>query len=350
METEAELHETSDELNNIRKRPVAAMIILVSGIAVLLLGVALSISIGASDIKLSTVWDALFNFQSNNRQHQVIRSIRMPRALAGVLVGAAFAVAGAIMQGMTRNPLADPGLLGVNAGASFALVIVFAFVPSLPFHVIIMVCFIGAGIGTGLVYGTGYFAKGGLTPVRLALAGAVVSALLVGVSQAIAIVFQINYTLAFWEAGGVSAADWMQVKMIAPWIAGALVVAFLLSPYITILSLGEDIATGLGQRTGLIKGAGAIAVLILAGASVSTVGGVAFVGLVIPHIVRFLVGVDYRLIIPCSAVLGAALMVAADIGAKTINMPYETPIGSIIAVLGVPFFLYLARREKRELF
>lgn len=191
MGVESELHETSNEFNKIRKRPVAAVIILIGGIAVLLLGVALSISIGVSDIKLSTVWNALFDFQVDNRQHQVIRTLRLPRALAGVLVGAAFAVSGAIMQGMTRNPPADPGLLGVNAGASFALVIVFAFVPSLPFHVIIMVCFAGAGIGTGLVYGTGYFAKGGLTPVRLALAGAVVSALLVGVSQAIAIVYQI---------------------------------------------------------------------------------------------------------------------------------------------------------------
>lgn len=188
-----------------------------------------------------------------------------------------------------------------------------------------------------------------MTPLRLVLAGAVVGALIKGATQIISLLSGTTYELAFWSAGGISAVEWFQVKIISPWILVGLFIAILLSPKLTILSLGEEVATGLGQRTRLIKAVSGIAVLLLVGAAVAAVGGVGFVGLIIPHIVRFLVGVDYRLIIPCSAMLGAVLVVFADIGAKLINMPYETPLGSIMAVIGVPFFLYLARKENRQL-
>lgn len=333
----------------LRSRPLVASFIIFGGLAALLLGLAVSISVGAADIKLSTVWEAVFHFNPKLTQHQIIQELRLPRALAGALVGVGFAVSGAIMQGMTRNPLADPGLLGINAGAGFVLALCFAFFPGLPFPYLILFSFAGAAIGTGLVYGVSSMSKGGLSPVRLALAGAAVSALLVALSEGIAIYFHISQDLAFWYAGGVAGTKWLQIKIVWPWILGGIIGALALSRSITVLSLGDEIAAGLGQRTGWVKIAGMLLSLVLAGTSVSAVGAIGFVGLVIPHVARALVGVDYRWIIPCSGILGALFMVTADIGARMINPPFETPIGALIALIGVPFFLYLARKERREL-
>ncbi|MBP1993928.1 FecCD family ABC transporter permease [Paenibacillus eucommiae] len=333
----------------LRTRPVAASLILIGGLIALVFGIALSVSFGAADIKLSIVWEAIFSFNPDVTAHQIIQELRLPRVLGGAMVGACFAVAGAIMQGMTRNPLADSGLLGLNSGAGFALALCFAFFPGLPFMYLIMYSFLGAGIGAGLVYGIGSLARSGLTPVRLVLAGAAVSALLSALSEGVALYFRIGQDLAFWYAGGVAGTKWFQLKIMFPWIAVAIAGAIMLSRSITLLSLGDEIAAGLGQRTRLVKLAGAVIVLVLAGAAVSVVGAVGFVGLIIPHLTRYLVGVDYRWIIPCSAILGSLLMVFADLAARMVNPPYETPVGALIALIGVPFFLYLARKERREL-
>lgn len=343
------LQQAAEQAAPIRSRPLFATVILFGGIALLILGLAVSISVGAADIKLSTVWEAVFQFNPNLTQHQIIQELRLPRALAGALVGACFAVAGAIMQGMTRNPLADSGLLGINAGAGFVLALVFAFFPGMPFYFLILYSFLGAALGMFLVYGIAAISKGGLSPVRLALAGAAVGALLVAISEGISIYFQIGQDLAFWYAGGVAGTKWLQIKIMAPWIGAGLLGAFMLSRSITLLSLGDEVASSLGQRTGWVKLAGAVLVLVLAGAAVSAVGSIGFIGLVIPHVARYLVGVDYRWIIPCSAVLGSLLAVLADTAARIINPPYETPIGALIALIGVPFFLYLARKEGRNL-
>ncbi|GGG08386.1 FecCD family ABC transporter permease [Paenibacillus abyssi] len=331
----------------LKTRPMAAVAILAGGLIVLALGIAGSISVGAADISLSTVWEAIFHFDANVNQHQIIQELRLPRALSGALVGASFAAAGAIMQGMTRNPLADSGLLGLNAGAGLALALCFAIVPSLPFSSLMLYSFLGAAVGAGMVFGIGSMARGGLTPVRLTIAGAAVSALLIALAEGVALYFRIGQDLAFWYAGGLAGTQWLQVKMTFPWIAGGLAAAIILSRSVTLLSLGEEVATGLGQRTTAVKIACMLVVLVLAGAAVSTAGPIAFIGLIIPHVARMFVGVDYRWIIPCSAVLGALLMVFADIAARMINPPYETPIGALIALIGVPFFLYLAQKEKR---
>lgn len=346
--------ESADGLNgnsvqSFRSRPLAASFILIGGLIALVAGIGLSVSFGAADIAFATVWEAIFKFNPDLSQHQIIQEIRLPRVLGGAMVGASFAVAGAMMQGMTRNPMADSGLLGLNAGAGFVLAISMAFFPGLPFMYLILYSFVGAGVGAGLVVGIGSLGKGGLSPVRLVLAGAAVSALLVALSEGIALYFRIGQDLAFWYAGGVAGTKWFQLKIMFPWVFGAMSAAMFLSPSITILSLGDDVAAGLGQRTGLVKLAGSIIVLILAGSAVSVVGAVGFVGLVIPHITRSLVGVDYRWIIPCSAILGSLLMIFADLGARMINPPYETPVGAIIALIGVPFFLYLTRREGKVL-
>ncbi|MFJ8268618.1 FecCD family ABC transporter permease [Peribacillus asahii] len=329
---------------NRRARPVVAILILFGGTIALFLAIGLSISFGAADISLKTVWSAVFHFNPDLTAHQIIRDIRMPRVLGAAMVGACFAVSGAIMQGMTRNPLADSGLLGLNAGATFMLAVCFAFFPGLSYMYLILFSFIGAGLGAGLVYGTGSLAKGGLTPMRLVLAGAAVSALLAALSEGVALYFQIGQDLAFWYAGGVSGTRWLNLQIMSPWIVLAMIGAILLSRSITLLSLGDEVALGLGQRTKAIKFCGIIIVLILAGSAVSVVGAVGFVGLIVPHVTRFLVGHDYRWIIPCSIILGSLLVVLADLCARMVNPPFETPIGALIALLGVPFFLYIARK------
>lgn len=313
------------------------------------LGMAASIAFGAKQIPIATVWESLIHFNPDSSEHQIIHELRMPRALAAALVGAGFAVAGAIMQGMTRNPLADSGLLGINAGAAFAMVLCFAFLKGLPFLYLMFFSLAGAAFGAGLVFGISSLARGGLSPVRLALAGAAVSALLVALGEGISIHYNIGQDLAFFYAGGVAGVKWVHIKVVIPWVIAALAGAMALSRSITLLSLGEDIATGLGQRTRLVKLIGMIFVFVLAGAAVSLVGSIGFVGLIIPHLTRFLVGVDYRWVIPCSAILGSLLMVTADLSARLVNPPAETPVGALIAVIGVPFFLYLARKQRREM-
>nr|WP_240703129.1 iron ABC transporter permease [Cohnella luojiensis] len=330
-----------------KSRPLAASIIIIGGLGALAIALTWAISVGVADIKFTTVWAAVFQFDPAQNQHQLIHELRLPRALLSAVVGACFAVAGSIMQGMTRNPLADSGLLGINSGAAFVLALCIAISPGISQFNLTLFAFLGAGLGAGIVFGIGSLSRTGLTPVRLALSGAAVSALLLALTEGIAIQFNIGRDLAFWYAGAVAGTRWLHFNMIFPWAIGALIVAHLLSRSITVLSLGDEVAANLGQRTRLVKIAGSAVVLILAGAAVSVVGSIGFVGLIIPHLTRFLVGVDYRWIIPCSAVLGSLFLVLADIGARMINAPAETPIGVLVALIGVPFFLYLTRRDGR---
>lgn len=330
-------------------RPIVATFILFFGLILLFFGLAASISFGAANIDFKTVWTAVFQFDPELTSHQIIQELRLPRALAAALVGAFLAVSGAIMQGMTRNPLASPSIMGITAGSAFMIAIAFAFFPGTS-HVGLMIwSFAGAGLAAAIVFAIGSFAKGGLSPVKLALAGTAVGALLSSISSAIAIRFHVAQDISFWYAGRVAGTKWISIQMIVPIAVIGLIIAFMLARSITVLSLGDDVAKGLGQRTVIVKVIGTLVVLLLTGAAVSVAGAVGFIGLVIPHITRFLVGVDYRWIIPCSAILGGLLLVLADLGARMINPPFETPVGAITAMIGVPFFLYLARSERRGL-
>ncbi len=331
-----------------RKHSWTAFILIVAGSGILIALAAFSVTRGASDISMPTVFDALFKFNSQNKHHLIIHDIRLPRVIASALVGAALAVAGAVMQGVTRNPLADSGLMGLNAGAGFALAVSFAFFPSLSYLQTILVCFVGAASGAAMVMGVASLRRGGVTPMRLILAGAAVSALLTALSQGIALCFDVTQDIMFWTVGGVSASNWDQVAIMTPFILGALVCAIAVSRRISLVSLGEEVAKGLGANIKLVNALCSVIVVMLAGISVSVVGAVGFMGLIIPHIVRFAVGADYRLIVPTSAVLGSLLMVTADLAARTMNPPVEIPIGALIAIIGVPFFLYLARRQRRR--
>nr|WP_245807831.1 iron ABC transporter permease [Halobacillus massiliensis] len=307
-----------------------------------------SVALGAADIKLETVWQAVVNFNPNDTSHQVIQELRLPRALGAALVGSFLAVSGAVMQGLTRNPLASPSIMGVTHGAAFALIVALVFFPALSLTGMTFASFIGAGLAVVLVFAVGSLSTGGLTPVKLALAGVAIGGMLSSAATALSIHFQIAKQMSFWYAGGLAGTGWTSIKILLAAGAVGLVLAIAISKSMTVLSLGEDTSKGLGQNTWLIKLSGIIVVFTLSGAAVSVAGTVGFVGLVIPHITRFLVGADYRLIIPVSAVLGGVLLVVADMASRLVNAPYETPVGAITAFIGVPFFLYLARSGERS--
>lgn len=327
-----------------KHRKVAALLF-TFGLIALFVFIIVSIRFGAADLNYRDVLASFFAYDVDNHAHVIVRELRLPRAVAAVLIGAALAVSGAIMQGMTRNPLASPSILGVTAGASFLIAIGMALMPHIPYFGLSIFSFVGAGMGTALVFGLTSLSRGGITPVKLALAGSAITSLLSSLSTAIGIKFDIAKDISFFFAGGVSTVQPTQVYFLLPFIFVGLGLAVILSPSITVLSLGEEVAQGLGQNTTTIKLLGAFTVLLLTGAAVSIAGMIGFVGLIIPHITRFLVGTDYRFIIPCSAILGGILLIVADIVGRMVNAPFETPVGAITALVGVPFFLYLARKE-----
>ncbi|WP_335870959.1 FecCD family ABC transporter permease [Bacillus sp. 2205SS5-2] len=305
-----------------------------------------SMVFGAADISTKDVWLALFS-SVENEHILIIREIRLPREVAAIFVGAALAIAGAIMQGMTRNPLADPGLLGLTAGANAALAVTLAFLPSANYFWIMIACFLGAGIGAILVFGIGSLKKGGFSPLRLVLAGAAVSAFLYAIAEGVGIYFKISKDISMWTAGGIIGTTWSQLEIIIPVVGIGILISLFLSRQLTILSLSEEVAIGLGQNTLFIKTVFFIVIILLAGASVALVGNMAFVGLMVPHIVRAIVGTDYRFILPMSAVVGALFMLFADTIGRTINAPYETPIAAIVSLMGLPFFLLIVHKGGR---
>ncbi|KFL17502.1 iron ABC transporter [Geobacillus stearothermophilus] len=305
-----------------------------------------SMRVGVADTTWSDVWRALFSDQQS-KQLDLIRELRLPRETAAAFVGAGLAVAGAIMQGMTRNPLADPGLLGLTAGANAALAMTMAFFPSAHYLLITVACLLGAAAGAGAVFGIGAARKGGFSPLRIVLAGSAVSTLLFAIAEGIGLYFHISKDVSMWTSGGVAGASWKQLSVVIPLITTGLAIAVLYARPLTILSLSEEVAVGVGQKTAAVKTALFLAVFLLTGASVAIAGNITFIGLMIPHLVRRIAGADYRFVIPLSAAIGASAMVMADTAARTIYAPFETPVAAIIAVIGLPFFLFVVRKKGR---
>lgn len=321
---------------------------LVVGSCLLVLVSAASISFGAANMRLMTAWEAVFNFNPALTEHQIIQTLRLPRTIADIIVGCSLAICGAIMQGTTRNPLADSGLMGISSGAAFAIALCMAYLPSRTYGQMMLFACLGAAVTTGMTYFIASLGKRGMTPQRLVLSGISISMLFGAFSQYIAIRYNLGQALAYWTAGGTAGVKWSELAAIAPFFVAGVLAAVVLSPSITLMSLGEEVATGLGLKTGMVKGISTLIVLLLTGLSVIVIGPVGFIGLITPHIVRYLVGVDYRYIIPASGLYGALLTVAADLTGRLINKPFETPISVIFAVVGVPYFLYLARKQRRE--
>jgi iron complex transport system permease protein len=325
------------------KRSTLFVAKLTAGILALLSMFVISMIFGTATITIQDMWLALTS-NATNETISIIREIRLPRELAAIFVGAALSVSGAIMQGITRNPLADPGLLGLTAGANAALAITIAFFPWANYFGITIACFIGAAVGTLMVFGISNLKKGGFSSLRIVLAGSAVSAFLYAIAEGIGIYFKISKNVSMWTAGGLVGTSWSQLGIIVPFIVIGILVSLFLSRQLTILSLHEEVAVGLGQKTTQIKAILFIIIILLAGASVALVGNMAFIGLMVPHIVRAIVGTDYRFIIPMSAILGAAFLLFADTLGRTIHAPFETPVASIVAIMGLPFFLLIVRK------
>lgn len=302
-----------------------------------------AILFGAADTTMKDLWHAITGSNTSDAI-SAIRDIRLPREIAAIFVGAALATAGAIMQGITRNPLADPGLLGLTAGANAMLAIKFAFFPSVSYFGSIFFCFIGALLGAALVFGIGSARKGGLSPFRIVLAGAAVSTFLIALEQGISLYFKVSKDVTMWTAGGLIGTSWAQLKMIIPFIVVGILFAIMFSRQLTVLSLNEEVAIGLGQKIMIVKTILFVIVIILAATAVALAGNLVFIGLMIPHITRAIVGTDYRFIIPMSVLVGATFMLFADTVARTIHAPYETPIIAVLAILGLPFFLFIVRK------
>ncbi len=333
----------STALRFVRSRP-ALLGGLGVGVGLLLLAMMSSIAFGAADISPGDVWAAIFAFDPTSTDHLIIRTLRVPRAAVAALVGASLAVAGAIMQGLTRNPLGDPGILGINTGAALGVVsaVFFLNIGSLSFYALF--AFAGATLTALAVYGLGSLGRGGPTPLKLTIAGAALTALLSSFTTGVLILNQRTLEeVRFWLAGSVAGRDLTLLLQISPYLVGGLLLALALGQQITTIALGEDVAKGLGQRTGWVKGLSALAVVLLAGGSVAVAGPIGFIGLVIPHVVRFLVGVDYRWILPYSALIGAAFLIFSDVAARLVLRPMELPVGVMTALIGGPFFIYLVR-------
>jgi iron complex transport system permease protein len=324
------------------RRARALPLVFLPAAGLLVFSFLLAISVGAVDIPLGEVWRLLL-WPDDSNSSLIVHTLRLPRALVALLVGAALGVSGAMMQGVTRNPLTEPGILGVNAGAALALLLGVVFFPGLPAWATVLLAALG-GVGAAvLVYSI--TAAVGLTPVRLALAGIAVGAMLGAAASFLLIMFEERARGAFINlSGSLAGRTWEHFWIILPWTLPALLLALALAQQVNLLSLGEEVAKSLGARVGWVRLVATGVAVLLAGAAVSVAGPIGFLGLVVPHLARWLVGSDYRRIIPLSALLGAGLLSLADVAARLVDRPLETPVGILVVALGAPFFVYLARR------
>ncbi|SES06146.1 FecCD family ABC transporter permease [Salipaludibacillus aurantiacus] len=316
----------------------------------LVMAFASSIIFGQTPISAEEAVRSFTSFDQNLTSHIVVRYDRLPRAVIGTVVGAGLAVSGTLMQAMTRNPMASPSIFGINNGAIFFIVVGMVFFSVSSLVSLMWLAFAGAALAALIVYILGSLGRDGLTPVKIVLAGAAISALFQSYTQGILVFDEAGLQdVLFWLAGSVSGRTLDMLIPVLPFIVTAMITALLMGRAINLLVTGDDIAKGMGQNILLIKAAMGAIVVVLAGSSVAIVGAVGFIGLVIPHIARFFAGTDYRWILPYSAILGAFLLVGADVAARLVIRPQEVPIGVMTAIIGGPFFIYIARRGLKSL-
>ena len=308
----------------------------------------LHIAVGAKPLPLSTVIDALTRFDASVFDHVIVHNLRLPRAVLAVVVGASLSLAGALMQGVTRNPLADPGLLGLTAGAAFAVVMVTAFTGMDNMAWIPWVAMSGALGAALVVYFIARFVPGGATPLSLTLSGAAISAFLGALISIAHLLGEDTFeNLRVWLTGGLAGRDIALLWYVGPWIAIALAGGLALAPRVTVLAMGDEVAQGLGVRTGRLKVQLLAVVVVLTACSVALAGPLGFIGLVIPHLVRLYVGSDYRWIVPYAALTGAVYLLGVDIIARIAIPPREISTGIITAMVGAPLFVHLVRQRTR---
>lgn len=317
---------------------------LLAALAVLLAVTAASIAVGAKDIPLDQVWHGLFHYAGTD-DDVVVRKLRLPRTVLGLMVGAALGVAGAAMQALTRNPLADPGLLGVNAGAAAAVVTGISFFGVTSPSGYVWFALAGAAAVSVLVYAIG--GSRSATPVRLALAGTAVTALLQGWSSAVQLTDSVALDrMRFWQVGSLASADMATVRRIAPFLAVGAVLAFAAARPLNAIALGDDTARALGARLTGTRVAVMAAITLLCGAATAACGPIVFVGLMVPHMVRGITGPDMRWTLPYAAVLSPVLLLGSDVLGRLLTRPAELQVGIVTAVVGGPVFIALVRRHR----
>ena len=310
------------------------------------IGAYLSLRFGAISYSHQQLVETLRHPMTDSPVQDVVIDLRLPRMVAAILVGAAMAQAGAMMQGITRNVIADPGLLGINAGAGLALILGYAIFGSLHYSQILVICLLGSCLAAGLVFGLSYQVQKGYNQLRLILSGAMVASLFSAIGQAITIYFDLSTAVIGWQAGGLVQVNWKMLAIIGPLIIVGLILAQLFSHQLTILSLNETVAKNLGQRTALMTMVLLGIVLLLSASAVALVGSLSFVGLIIPHFIRMFTGKNYKMLLPLTAFAGASFLIWVDLVCRSINPPAETPISAIISIIGLPCFLWLIRKEK----
>jgi len=319
---------------------------LLVAVGVLVLVGLLSLAVGAKQIPLSTVIDALWH-GGNTPDAIVIRDLRVPRTLLGLAVGAALGLAGAIMQALTRNPLADPGLLGVNAGASLAVVFSMAYLGLQSINAYVWMALLGAAGATLLVYTIGATGRGGATPVRLALSGTAITAVFTGIITAILLLDPRAFDqYRFWRVGALSSRDLHTIAQVLPFLVVGAILALALARPLNAIALGEDTAQALGAHVGRTRTMAMLAVTLLCGAATAAAGPIVFVGLAVPHMARAITGPDQRWVLPYAMVLAPVLLLASDVLGRILARPGELQVGIVTAFLGAPVFIALIRRRK----
>ena len=340
------------QLKSSKKNNSVYTIMLLGAVSVIALtaAAALSIAFGSRQISVDLLVDALRSSRSaeSSLEARIVYE-RIVRTIFSMVSGAALGVSGALMQAVTRNPIADPSILGVNTGASLFVVIGITFFGLSSANQYIVFALIGAGLTAIVVYSISSIGSGGATPIKLALAGTAVSAALTSLVTAVILPRgPVMDAFRFWQIGSVGAASWDSIMLAAPMIVIGLIIAIATAPSLNALALGDDVATGLGVKTGLLRIVSAFAGVLLCGAITAIAGPIGFIGLMAPHIMRLLLGPDQRILMPMSAVAGAFILTAADVAGRLIARPGEIEVGILTAFVGAPILVIVAMKSKMK--
>lgn len=318
---------------------------LLIGVGVLVSVMALSTAVGSRQVGFGDIWAAYLG--NNDNFFQGVVAKRIPRTVLAVIAGAALGISGAVMQGVTRNPLADPGILGINTGAALAVVLGIAWFGLTTAGQYIWLALFGAAVTAVFVYVIGSLGHGGTTPLKLALAGSATAAALTSFISAVTLTrTDIVDLTKSWEIGGVGGGTWASIRLVLPFLVIGVLICLLSSRGLNSLALGDELAAGLGERVWLTRATAALGAVVLCGAATAVTGPIGFVGLVVPHACRLLIGVDHRWLIPFSAVVGAVLLTGADVLGRIIARPEELEVGILTAIIGAPVFIAIVRRQK----
>ena len=316
-----------------------------TAVLALLVAVLLSLAVGARTIAPSAVLDALLH-GGHSDAAEVIRRLRVPRTLIGLMVGAALALAGTVLQGITRNPIADPGILGISQGASVGVVLAIAYAGIHTLTGYVWFAFTGAAVASVAVYAIASRGRGGATPVKLALGGAAINALLVSVTMAVLTTKASALDeFRFWQVGSISGREAEVAQQIWPFLLVGTVLVLSVARGLDALALGEDVAKGLGQKVATVRIVGGVGATVLTGVGVAAAGPIAFIGLAVPHIARAIVGSDHRWVLPMAALIGPVMLLVSDVIGRIVFPPSEVPAGVMTALIGVPFLVALVRRK-----